>query len=407
MNLRSDRRRGGEWLAALLFGLALTMTASPSAAVSIIVTSTDGPTEGFNDPTHVAPVGRNPGTTLGEQRMYVFQYAADAWGLRLKGNVPVIVSASFDDLQGDEFGAILGQAAPSTVHRDFPGVAKASTWYVAALANQMHGSDLNDLVPADCPGDLLGNKCPEIFSQFNSSVDGQLVLGDINFYYGVDGNAGGDVDFLSVVLHEIGHGLGFLDLIDPNTGQKYFNFDDAYIDNLEDKNINPKQVSQMSDLQRQRAIIDDGALAWVGPAGVAAAASRLTGGVHPDGGIQIFVPPFYEPGSSVAHLDTDVFPNELMEPFITSPAPHDLRVTLGILQDVGWQLSPSSPLCGDANGDDAITATDALQTLRGAVGSSACPAEVCDVASPGGVTSSDALPVLRYSIGQPVYLSCP
>src|SRR6185369_10221201 len=145
------------------------------------------------------------------------------------------------------------------------------------------------------------------------------------------------------------------------------------IDNLEDKNINPKQVSAMSDLQRQRAVIDDGALVWVGPATVAAA-TTLTNGIRPDGAVQIYAPPFYQPGSSVAHLDTDVFPNELMEPFITTPAPHSLRITLAMLHDIGWQLSPTAALCGDANGDNEITSTDALQALKGAVGTATCPA---------------------------------
>ena len=394
------------WLTAPLVGLVFALAPAPAHAVRIIVTNTDAGSEGFNDDTPAEPIGRNPGKTIGEQRAYVFKYAADAWGLRLRGNVPVIVSASFDELDGDEFGAILGQAAPTTVHRDFPGVAKPKTWYVGALANQFHGSDLNDLVPNDCPIDLLDGQCPEIQSQFNASVDDDTVLGGIGFYYGVDGNAGGNVDFLSVVLHEIGHGLGVLDLLDPNTGQRYFNFNDAYIDNLEDKNINPKQVSRMSDLQRQKAIVDNEALVWVGPALVSAAADRLTAGRRPDGAVQVFAPIFYQPGSSIAHLDTAVFPNELMEPYITSPAPNDLRLTLAMLSDIGWAMAPT-PRCGDANGDDDITATDALQALKSAVGAADCPAEICDVAVPGGVTSSDALPVLRYSIGQPVALSCP
>ena len=392
------------WVLASVLGVALATGPVPSGAVTITITNTNEGDTGFNDDTPAAPVGRNPGTTIGEQRMYVFQYAADAWGLRLRGNVPVIVSASFDDLEGSETGAVLGQAAPSTVHRDFPGVAKPETWFVAALANQFHGSDLNDEVPEDCPYELLGVQCPEIATSFNSAVDDPFVLGDRSFYYGVDGNAGDDIDFLSVVLHEIGHGLGVLDLIDPNFGTKYFDFDDAYIDNLEDKNINPKQVSRMSDVQRTRAITDDEDLVWIGPH-VHAAAGVLTAGKRPDGAVQMYAPEFYQPGSSVAHFDTNVFPNELMEPFITGTL-HDLRMTGALLLDIGWELA-AFPRCGDANSDQSINASDALQTLRGAIGSASCPAEVCDVISPGGVNSSDALPVLKYSVGQAVALSCP
>jgi hypothetical protein len=42
--------------------------------------SRDDAGEGFNDPTPVAPVGGNSGTTLGEQRRIAFDYAAAALG---------------------------------------------------------------------------------------------------------------------------------------------------------------------------------------------------------------------------------------------------------------------------------------------------------------------------------------
>ncbi len=39
---------------------------------------------GFNDPTPVAPVGGNPGTTLGEQRLNVYRYVAGIWEQNLQ-----------------------------------------------------------------------------------------------------------------------------------------------------------------------------------------------------------------------------------------------------------------------------------------------------------------------------------
>jgi hypothetical protein len=64
-------------------------------------------------------------------------------------------------------------------------------------------------------------------------------------------------------------------------------------------------------------------------------------------------------------------------------------------------------LCGDANEDGDVTATDALLTLRAAVGSRACALEVCDADGSGKITATDALAVLRHSVGQPVELDCP
>jgi len=397
--------------AGLLFLSAIAVVPAPALATSITIHNADGFNEGFNDPQPVAPVGGNPGTTLGAQRLYLFQYAADTWSLRLGGNLPVIMTASFEPLGGSQFSATLGFAAPTTVHRDFSNAPSTSTWYVAALANQYFGTDLNDLAPQACPATLVGGKCPDLFAQFNRDVDNQTVLGSVDFYYGLDGNGGTDIDFLSVVLHEMGHGLGLLDLIDPATGiidpnpqsPSCFNCKDAYTNNLVDQTI---RLSQMSDFQRKSAILNDGKVVWDGSAVKAISKDILNSGVRPDGAVQIYAPSPYQPGSSIGHLDTDVSPSELMEPFSFNPPPRDLRISLALLEDVGWTTTPM-PACGDANGSTTITTADAHVILRGAVGSVSCPEIVCNVNLVGGVSTTDALIVLRYAVGQDIALECP
>lgn len=64
-------------------------------------------------------------------------------------------------------------------------------------------------------------------------------------------------------------------------------------------------------------------------------------------------------------------------------------------------------VCGDANGNGEVTATDAQFTLRAAVGSEECALAVCDANGNGSVASSDALRILQYAVGQPVTLDCP
>jgi len=63
--------------------------------------------------------------------------------------------------------------------------------------------------------------------------------------------------------------------------------------------------------------------------------------------------------------------------------------------------------CGDANGDGRVSATDALKVLRGSVGSEVCDPRACDVNMSGTITAVDALTILRFSTGQLVVLSCP
>ena len=63
--------------------------------------------------------------------------------------------------------------------------------------------------------------------------------------------------------------------------------------------------------------------------------------------------------------------------------------------------------CGDSDNSSAVSATDALYTLRVAVGLDQCDLCVCDVDSSGSVTSGDALRLLRNAVGIPIELLCP
>ena len=46
------------------------------AAATIVINNLNAAGVGFNDPTPALPVGGNPGTTLGDQRLFAFTYAA-------------------------------------------------------------------------------------------------------------------------------------------------------------------------------------------------------------------------------------------------------------------------------------------------------------------------------------------
>lgn len=68
---------------------------------------------------------------------------------------------------------------------------------------------------------------------------------------------------------------------------------------------------------------------------------------------------------------------------------------------------PPASICGDANNNGVIQASDALVALRTAVGSSQCVLARCDANNNGLVQASDALAILRRAVGQPVTLNCP
>jgi hypothetical protein len=239
-------------LGALL--LALALLALPGAAhATFVIVNLDGPGEGFNDPTPAAPVGGNPGTTVGQQRLNVFTKAGQIWDAILQSPITIRVQASFDPLSCSPTSGVLGSAGANVVDSDFPGAGFAATWYVAAEANRLANTDLD---PAD----------DDIGAQFNSVVGTPSCLSTRFWYYGFDGNEGANgIDLLAVLLHEFGHGLGFLTTTDETNGQFFFGQPGIWDQFLMD-NVSNKHWVDMTPAERIASSINTNHLVWDGPA---------------------------------------------------------------------------------------------------------------------------------------------
>ena len=112
-----------------------------------------------------------------------FQYAVDIWASLLTSDVPILIDANWEDIAGNT----LGFAGPVTFFQNFNNAPQSNTYYPVALANKIAGFDL-----------LNGQA--DVTATFDSGT---------NWYFGTDGEPGfGQYDFVSVVLHELGHGLG-------------------------------------------------------------------------------------------------------------------------------------------------------------------------------------------------------
>lgn len=233
----------------LLATLLVVLMAQAGIASTILIINNDGANEGFNDPTPAAPVGGNPGTTVGAQRLNVFQHAANIWGGLLPSTITIRVAAQFNALTCTSTSAVLGSAGPVTVVRDFPGAEVAGTWYHIALANKLSASDLS-------PGN-------DINATFNSSLNGSAgCLGGTGWYYGFDGNEGSNIELLPVVLHELGHGLGFSTLVGSNGGQLQ-GAPDLYETFIRDNTQN-KTWDQLTAQQRATSAVNTGNVVWNG-----------------------------------------------------------------------------------------------------------------------------------------------
>lgn len=297
------------------------------SAPAIAILNGDGVGEGFNDPTPAAPVGGNTGATLGEQRLIAFQYAADLWAGLLDIQVPVQVNAQFNPKTCSSNSAILGSAGPVTVRANFVGAPVPNTWYPIALANQYRGQDLSP-------------DSPDITAEFNSSIDNNNnCLSGTNWYYGLDGNPpSGDIDLVSVLLHELCHGLGFLTVADESTGEKLWDMDDVFLNRLRDESLGKNWNDlTMSDAERAASAVDTNDLTWTGPS-VTEGGSSLSNGVHSSGKVEMYAPNPHEPGSSVSHFSTRLSPNALMEPSYTG-VNHNPTLSAALMVDIGWPAS--------------------------------------------------------------------
>lgn len=311
----------------MLVLVSALILAAIARGATITIVNLDSPGEGFNDATAAVPVGGNNGTTIGQQRLVVFQRAAQIWGARLASSVPIRIGANFDPMSCTPTSGTLGSAGPVVVIRDFAGAPRPNTWYAMALANALAGEDLDP--DAD-----------DIRATFNSNLGSAGCLPTRPWYYGLDGNApANSIDLLDTILHEFAHGLGFLSTVNLTTGARLNGFNDTFIHNLEDHSTG-KTYPQMTDLERKNASTDTGDLHWVGT-NVAALSHILASGRGAGDHVEMYAPDPVESGSSVSHFSDALSPDELMEPFATPTS--DSRLTVELMKDIGWTVFASGP----------------------------------------------------------------
>lgn len=235
----------------LALAVALAFAGSAHAGVSTVITpvNLDPAGSGLNDETPASPVGGNLGTTVGEQRRIAYQFAADIWEQVLVSNVEILVEASFQPLTCTASSGVLGSAGTKTVHANFTN-SVPELWYGAALANSRAGSDLS---PTN----------NDISSRFNSNLGTPGCLESSGWYYGLDGaTPAGKINFLNVVMHEIGHGLNFQGFYSYTTGAPFSGRADIYSSFVRDNNTGLAWTA-MTDAQRVTAAIGNN-LVWTG-----------------------------------------------------------------------------------------------------------------------------------------------
>ena len=217
------------------------------------------------------------------------QAAIDVWSENFSSTVPVTVNVSWG--RASSYG-ILAAASAKSNFANFPNAPDKTLYYAAALANALAGNDLD-----------LNN--PELEITISS---------DAPWYYGVDGKCPPkSFDLVSVILHEMGHGLGFISGSYYDEYSGYGRVDlptpfDAYA-----QLTDGRRLADMPSPSIETGKALTSPLYWSGENGI-----KANNGVKPP----LYTPSIYEPGSSVSHLDERTFSqagaNRVMTPNLDS-----------------------------------------------------------------------------------------
>jgi len=169
----------------------------------------------WTDATAVSPVGGNPGTTLGAQRQNALKYAVQQITQQLQPPVPITIRACWESLGGSATSAVIAHATPVTFLVDEPlyggyVLPLRYTWYSITEAVRQGGASQCGIISG---GPDSGCDNEEIEATFNTDIGSPNIIGGRPLYFGYTaGSNPAAIDFISVAMHELTHGMGFIGL---------------------------------------------------------------------------------------------------------------------------------------------------------------------------------------------------
>jgi len=261
-----------------------------------------------------------------EEAKIAFEYAVSIWEQSIYSPVPINVVANWENLSGSK----LGHGKPSLFYRNFKGTPEANIYYPIALVEKITGKEYNSSTEAD------------ITCSFNNTMP---------WYFGTNGKTPEtQYDFVTAVLHEIGHGLGISGFfITENGVAKYSNSSnspsvyDYYVFNLNQQRVADQSLFPIPSTEFTKQLTSNSLIFNY----------STENNDKPD--VSIYAPSTWANGLSIYHLKkTDSSlgaPNELMSAHAyKGEAIHNPGAkTLFVLSEIGWSVNAIS------NDDFAIT----------------------------------------------------
>ncbi len=257
--------------------------------------------------------------TFPDDAKAAFEYATSIWASQIISAVPIVIDACW---ASNLPAGVIGHSAAIGSVANFTGAPYASTMYNFSLANALAGVDL-----------------------YPTYSDMYIAYSNIfPFYYDTSGVTPTDeVDFASVVLHEIAHSLNFSGRMAVSGGLGKWGgsnglasiYDRFTVDGSGNSLINTSVYANNS--AALAAALQSGAVYFNGANARAANSSS---------NVKLYAPASWAQGSSYAHVD-EIFngtANALMTYSIAyGEQIHNVGpIAKGILQDLGWQFSTST-----------------------------------------------------------------
>jgi hypothetical protein len=266
------------------------------------------------------------GFTTAQQQ--AFQAAVDIWSQLISSTVPIVIDATWAQLDP----GVLGSSGPNALYVNVPN-GQPNTVYVVALANKLVGYDIE-------PG------VADMHITFNTDYAS-------TFYYGVDGNPPiSQIDFESVILHEICHGLGFMGSFYSNGILGTWGLTDGI--STYPIIFDPLYYNGSSQQLINTSLYPNPSLELLGQMTSNNVFCRGVKVMQANGGnpVKIYAPSTWSQGSSMSHWD-EIYRNTINALMlyaishgesIHDPGPF----TMALLQDIGWgtvghgQLPPAA-----------------------------------------------------------------
>lgn len=247
-----------------------------------------------------------------------FQRAVDIWATLIQSSVRINILAQWVTQDPNTLGsAIWGNA-----FANFDGAPKLNVFYPVALAEKLAGKKLNQ-DPNPTTGDNY-----DIYAFFNSSQ---------TKWSFVDSSVPNTYNFTTVVLHEIGHGLGFTDSFDrEDDGTGSFGVQSTTTPIIFDVGVENSVDNRLLNLANNSTSL---ITALTNSSVSYNPARSLVGTVANKP--KLYAPATWSSGSSIAHLDQATYggtPDRLMRPQLdlgqATLNPGD--IVLNMFADMGW-----------------------------------------------------------------------